>query len=507
MRDCIIKIPDLINRSIELGYNGVCCTDHEALSAHVRFIRRYKEIKENKEKYDKLKVDKTEEEIELELNKDENKSIKKNLKYYENFDGFKIGLGNEIYLVDRPSEDEKISKFFHFILIAKDKKGYEQIKRISSDSAWKNWYRSGIMERVPTYKDELESIIGDEKGHIIAQSACLGSELDNLILEYLNTNDKSIKQKIDAFIKWCMKIFGKENFYLEIQPCVIKQDKDGNNLPHEQAMVNQFMFVLSKAYGLKVICSTDSHYLTKNDAKIHEAYLKADDNEKSRNREVASFYETTYMFSISELVETLSYHLTIDQIKEALINTQRIYDSIEVFDLYHSTIVPTDKKIPPFKVKHIFKDWYDKYDYLKKYAESEDKQDQYLLYLVEQGFEKKNQWGDSSYHFATYDENGKIIEEHDKIVTQEEKIARINEEFSSFWQISERLNQKLSAYYVLVRGLVHEVMWKVSFVGVARGSAGGSYICYLSEITQINPLKYDLPFWRHSSPLRPELPD
>ena len=152
------------------------------------------------------------------------------------------------------------------------------------------------------------------------------------------------------------------------------------------------MFVLSKAYGLKVICSTDSHYLTKNDAKIHEAYLKADDNEKSRNREVASFYETTYMFSISELVETLSYHLTIDQIKEALINTQRIYDSIEVFDLYHSTIVPTDKKIPPFKVKHIFKDWYDKYEYLKKYAESEDKQDQYLLYLVEQGFEKKKQW-------------------------------------------------------------------------------------------------------------------
>ena len=79
LRDCIIKIPDLINRSIELGYNGVCCTDHEALSAHVRFIRRYKEIKENKEKYDKLKVDKTEEEIELELNKDENKSIKKKI--------------------------------------------------------------------------------------------------------------------------------------------------------------------------------------------------------------------------------------------------------------------------------------------------------------------------------------------------------------------------------------------------------------------------------------------
>ena len=57
--------------------------------------------------------------------------------------------------------------------------------------------------------------------------------------------------------------------------------------------------------------------------------------------------------------------------------------------------------------------------------------------------DKLDQWGDSEFHFATYDYDGSIIEEHDKIITQEEKIERINEEFSSFWQISEKLNQKL----------------------------------------------------------------
>ena len=50
----------------------------------------------------------------------------------------------------------------------------------------------------------------DEKGHLIAQSACLGSELDNLILEYVETEDESIKKRIDKFIKWCIKVFGKE---------------------------------------------------------------------------------------------------------------------------------------------------------------------------------------------------------------------------------------------------------------------------------------------------------
>ena len=163
------------------------------------------------------------------------------------------------------------------MLTAIDKKRFINIGNIWYKKMYIHSIRKvDINETVYCLNNESHSFVCN---NVIVHN-CLGSELDNLILEYLNTNDKSIKQKIDAFIKWCMKIFGKENFYLEIQPCVIKQDKDGNNLPHEQAMVNQFMFVLSKAYGLKVICSTDSHYLTKNDAKIHEAYLKADDNEK-----------------------------------------------------------------------------------------------------------------------------------------------------------------------------------------------------------------------------------
>ena len=216
LRDCIIKLDELINRAIELGYNGICCTDHEALSGHVRLIKRYKDLKKWRSILDKYE---TWEELEQKEDKDDVKKIKKNMKWLEKFSSdFKLGLGNEIYLIDRPEEAEKIAKFYHFILIAKDAKGYEQLRRISS-SAWEHWFKQGRMERVPTYKDELEAIIGDEKGHIIAQSACLGSELDNLILRYIETNDISYKKQIHHFIQWCIKVFGKENFFLEIQPC------------------------------------------------------------------------------------------------------------------------------------------------------------------------------------------------------------------------------------------------------------------------------------------------
>lgn len=471
LRDSIIKIPELIDYAIELGYNGVCCTDHEALSAHVRLIKYYKELKENN-------------------------------KLPENF---KIGLGNEIYLVE---DLNNIQRYWHFILIAKDAKGYEQLKRISSESAWTHWSK-GYMERVPTVMSEMEDIIGNEKGHLIFQTACLGSYLDYLILELHKSNylNKEIKKKIDKFIKWCINLAGKENFYLEIQPSKLHYNENGEKILTEQMIVDRFMFKLSEAYGLKVVISTDSHYPLQKDAKIHEAYLKADDEDKSKEREVASFYETAYMFGKAELIETLSDYLNKEQILKAFSGTMDVYNKIEFFDLYHPVIVPTDKNIPSFKIRNIFKNYYSEYEYIKKYAESDNIQDQYLLYLVENGFEKRDTWEDSVFHFVTYDYEGNIKEEHDKIITLKDKISRINEEFSSFWQISEKINQKLSSYYTLVRGLVQNVMWKRSYVGGGRGSAAGSYLCYLIEITQINPLKFDLPFWRHSSPLRPELPD
>ena len=212
LRDCIIKLDELINRAVELGYNGICCTDHEALSGHVRLIKRYKDLKKWRSILDKYE---TWEELEQKEDKDDVKKIKKNMKWLEKFSSdFKLGLGNEIYLIDRPEEAEKIAKFYHFILIAKDAKGYEQLRRISS-SAWEHWFKQGRMERVPTYKDELEAIIGDEKGHIIAQSACLGSELDNLILRYLETND-IVYKKSTSTSKVTKDKFTWTHFYITL---------------------------------------------------------------------------------------------------------------------------------------------------------------------------------------------------------------------------------------------------------------------------------------------------
>lgn len=477
LKDCIIRAEDIVNRAIELGYKGVSITNHETVSSHIRIMQRFQKLKKLQKKYQSYLSENDEEG----LKKD--KDVQKELHLLEKMDDdFKLGLGNEIYLIDDLSDVKEnyepgVTKYWHFILIAKNPKGYEQIKRISSESAWKNWFRQGKMERVPTVKRELEEIIGEEKGNIIATTACLGGEFPNYVLSYFRDGNVSAKRKIHEFVQWGIRVFGKENFFFELQPTV---EKPCNDIlaQHPQITFNKNAVMLAKAYELRYIFATDSHYLKKEHRSVHEAYLHADEDNAS-NRELGDFYATTYMMDISELYELLSSHLTKEEIVQGFKNTMIVHSMIETYDLSHSVIVPRDKKIPQFELRHTFKEWYDKCLYIKKFAESEDEQERYLLYMIEQA----------------------VIERKIRLVKS--VVERLNTELGEVWEISEKIHMRLATYYVLVRNIIIEIMWKVSYVGIARGSITGFLMAYAIGITQMNPMQYGLPHWRHLSAERP----
>ena len=509
LSDCCIRISQLIDYACELGLNGVCITDHEALSGHVQFLRRYHELKSISQRYQKLKDANDEAGILAD------EDIQKNLKQIEHMpEDFRVGLGNEIYLVDGVEEAKVTGKYFHFILIAKDEVGYQQLKTISSKSAWKNWFKFHGVERVPTVKSELEEIIGNDKGHIIAQTACLGGELDFDILQYEKHGEAKARGRADTFIKWCVNVFGEENFFLEIQP-TIETPKESIEETHDQIVVNRAMFKLAEKYGLGVVVTTDSHYLRAEHKTIHAAFLNSDNEDSRRSREQGDFYNTTYLMSKEEMYKLLSSHLSDDKIEKAFSGTAQVHSMLCDYELEKDVIVPEDRNIPAFTIQRVFKEYEEKYPYFKLFADSESVQDRYLLYLIERGFLEKNEFEDTlaevykrdSKGAIVVDENDEYVIDHYEHISADTKIARINEELETFWLISEKLNQRLSAYYVLVRGLVQEIMWKISYVGVSRGSVTGCFIAYLINIMQIDPLKYDLPFWRHLHVSRPELPD
>ena len=150
--DSINTVKDLVDKAVEMGNKGVACTDHESISAYIKFIQYVKEGK----KSGKIPED------------------------------FKLILGNEIYLVDEVFTDYEGKKYcnspyYHFILLAKDEIGNEQIRQLSS-FAWDNSHRTGKMERVPTIKRELATIVEANPGHLIASTACIGGELGKTIL-------------------------------------------------------------------------------------------------------------------------------------------------------------------------------------------------------------------------------------------------------------------------------------------------------------------------------------
>lgn len=409
--DSINRIPDMVNKAIEYGFNGLAITDHEVLSGHIDAL----------DYGDKIKKDHPD---------------------------FKIILGNEIYLIKKEEYKLPETKFWHFILLAKDLKGYMQIRELSS-RAWDRMYVGKGQKRTPTFYDDFEEVIGADKGHIIMSTACLGSYLNDCF-------KRKNKDDVKFYLNFMLKTAGKENVFLELQ------DSD----TEEQIAYNKFLIGLSKSTGIKTIVTQDAHYLNKEDLPIEKIFLNS---KQEGDREVESFYKYTYMKPESEIKRILSY-LPEEEVQRAIDNTQIIYKMIEPFDLRKDTVIP-QRKLPEFHLKHLLKDWYSQEENIKAFAESKWDQDRFLLHLIEDGIEEK--------HF---------------VVTKVEA-DRINTELGVLRYITERVHQPMSAYLNLVQEIVN-LMWQVSFVGVARGSAMSFLINYLIGIVQANPLKYGVPYWR-----------
>lgn len=428
--DALSSPEDLIDRAIELGLSGIAITDHEILSAHPKA----------------------------------NKYAEKILKEHPDF---KVILGNEIYLVDeRPTDNH-----YHFILLAKDTVGHKQL-RILSSLAWLNSYTAKGQERVDTLKSDLERIVKENKGHLIASTACIGGELGKRILAMTaaekigDINEAKVQHnKIVEFLLWCKELFG-EDFYLEVQPAQSK----------EQIIVNRRMVSISNAFEIKMIPTCDAHYLKKEDRFYHKAFL----NSKETEREVDAFYADTYLHSNEELIEKFKasdYDLSF--VEKMFDNTMEIYEKIENFSLAHPQTIP-HINVPFYKKSSPSE--YSIYPTLMKLFNSEN---EIQRYWVNECIKKL-----------------KEINKHNEVY-----LDRLEEEADIKMTISEKLNTNFFAYPVVLQHYV-DTFWKCgSTVGAGRGSSCSGLNHYLLGVTQLDPVEWNLPFWRYSNKERIELGD
>jgi len=439
--DSIIKVEEIAQTAFDLGWSGVALTDHNIMGGHLKFLNSVTKLREEGAK-------------ELEVSP-HNLDAKRKA-------NFKPVLGVEIYLSREGLNAEthkQGERFYHFLLLAKDKIGWEQLNKLSQLS-WGRMYKRPS-NRMPNYISDLQKIVGENPGHLVATSACLGSPLGDRIQEFgsaAGERREELKEEILGFIYTMKDIFG-EDFYLEIQP----------NQEGDQIVYNEGLVAFGQHTNTKITVALDSHYKFKKDREIHKAYLNS---QSDVERETDRFYSYTYMMEEKEIKQLLGHHLDMDTIEAGLRSTIEIIDQIEIYEITHSPIIPEI----PFQNKEKWEEVihrYDQWEYFKKLSHSNDN-DKFLIYQTIVGLDEKigKNW-----------------------LTEEESISRLNEELQQVFEVSEKLGQDMSTYFTTFQELVQQI-WTISVVGPGRGSAGAFLLNYVLDITQINPLPFDFPMKR-----------
>lgn len=429
--DSINRPERLIARAQEIGLAGIAITDHEALCGHMEIDILAKKMRES--------------------NPD-----------------FKIALGNEIYLTDTRDMGQK---YWHFILVAKDKDGHRQLRELSS-LAWMNSYWDRGLERVPTLKSDLERVIKANPGHLIATTACIGGELSGSVLEMEKARQlgdfqsaEKWKNNIINFVLWCKDIFGSD-FYIETAP----------GASRDQIIVNKKLAELAPQFGVKMVIGTDAHYLTKEDRYVHEAYL----NSKSGEREVAAFYEYAYLQDEDDIIKNLTPSI-VDSYEEMCNNSMEIYDKIEFYDLTHPQVIPS-VEVKDYPKTTWLSDQTKEFPIL---AEMYNSDDIYERYWVNQCVDKLTE----------------------KRLRTKEYLDRLEEEADIKRTIGEKLGTNMFSYPITLQHYI-DMFWELgSTVGAGRGSSCSGLNHYLLGVTQLDPIKWDLPFWRYLNKERVELGD
>ncbi|MGI6485138.1 MAG: DNA polymerase III subunit alpha [Tepidanaerobacteraceae bacterium] len=271
--DGACDIKRLARRLVEMGMKSVAITDHGVMYGVVDF---YKVMKSN---------------------------------------GIKPIIGCEVYMAKRRMTDmePKIDdEHYHLVLLAKDNRGYVNLMKLVSNAFINGFY----------YKPRIDmDMLRQFSTGLIALSACKAGKIPDLIL-------KDEYDKAKGLVYKFQDIFGKDNFFLELQ--------DHGML--EQKKINQALVRLSRETETPVVATNDVHYILKNDSDVHDALLCIQTGKTIADTHRLKFASNEfYLKSADEMSSIFSY------IPEAIDNTLKIAQRCNVQLDFNTIHLPTFK--------------------------------------------------------------------------------------------------------------------------------------------------------------------
>ena len=361
--------------------------------------------------------------------------------------GVKPILGVEAYIsptdrFDRSSfKDKSIQAYNHIILLAKNKKGLENIHKLQEIAWTEGFYSKPRIDR---------EVLKEYAEGIIVLSGCLNGLISKAI-------ERQEFSEAKLVLKDFKQTFG-EDFYVEVQS-------------HNPKEINDNLLQLADELKIKAVATGDIHYAKEEDRLLEEALLIISTNPKM-NKD-ADFDMSRQMKDMSDRFDYLypdrrmsfkGMNLFMQTREEIEADFKKA--GINRADIFDNTLEIADKVSE-----------YDLYRNLDLLPVPKTNADEKLREMAERGLERLGKASDEVYR------------------------ARLEEELAVI------KDKKFASYFLIVADMINWAKGQEIMVGPGRGSAAGSLVCYSIGITDVDPIEYDLLFFRFINPERNDFPD
>ncbi len=402
---------------------------------------------------------------------------------------FKPIFGCELYVARRKKTDRSKDHHdlggWHLIALAKNYKGYKNLVKLVS-RAWVDGYYG----RPRTDHEDLERF---HEGLIIC-SACIAGEVPDKIL-------KGDIAGARESIEWHKRVFG-DDYYLELQRHEVKDPTIRANretFPLQQ-QANKVIIELAREYGIKLVCTNDSHFVDKDNAEAHDHLLCLSTGKDLDDPSRMLYSKQEWFKTREEMNEVFA------DIPEALDNTCEILDKVETYSIDHAPIMPFFPIPESFGTEEDTRKKYSEEQLFQEFTRDENGNE---IMSREEGEKKIKKLGgiDKLYRIKfEADYLAKLAYDGARKLYGDPIPEEVDERVKFELHIMKTMG--FPGYFLIVQDFINVARDQLDvMVGPGRGSAAGSVVAYCLGITRIDPIKYDLLFERFLNPDRISLPD
>ena len=348
-------------------------------------------------------------------------------------------LGCELYICKeedhRRESADPDSKYNHLLVLAENEAGYRNLIRLTSEAALHGFYKKPRISK---------SFLAKHSEGLIGFSGCLAGEVSQHIIDGDYDKAKQTAGELET-------MFGRGNFFLEIQDHGLKPDK----------AVTEAMFRLEKDLDIPLIATNDSHYIEDQDSRAHEILLCVQTAGSMNDPKRFQFGSQEFYIKSAEEMHRLFAHApevctrTMQFPERCQLELSKVQDPFPKFD------VPAGQTL-----------------------------DSYFEQVCREGWQRRRETS------VAHLEQRRMLRR-----TLAEYEERLNREIDCIKQM------KFPGYFMIVWDFIRYARERDIPVGPGRGSAAGSLVAYVMGITDIDPLQNDLLFERFLNPERVSMPD